>query len=446
MTNENETVQKLDTNSVLKFILLSMLGIFLFFIPVQESNVPLVVIINTLRSLLGDALIGIVVIMVVTLNISVLLGRVFKVKWFAEYHKNDKPDQILFFFLSLISTICILFEIGPAFIFQDPRIGGELLPLSADIMSTITLAGWLIFIILKSGLVEFVGILIEPLMRPIFKLPGQSAIDCLSSFVVSPAVAIYLTDDYYQEKVYTKREAIGAASCFSTCSVGFIGVLAAMGGIEYQFGVLVICSLLLVFVLTPILLRIPPISSYKNEYVDNRVQTKEDCVVDKQGNAFRRALIAASNRSEEFNMKDFALRLVNSLKFAQRIVTYMMTIVVVTLTLVYYTPIFTWVGRPFGILFELLQLPNAAEISAAPILGFLSITLPVISISGQEIAEQSVFFVVLLSIAQIIFISEAGSAMLQSSLNIKFKDIVKMVAVRTMIAIPIVAFISHLLF
>lgn len=437
--------ESIDKKLLTRFIILSIIGIFLFFIPVQGANVPVVVLINLLKTVLGQGLVVLVILLVLSINTSLLLGKVFKVKWFAEYHKNDSIDQMLFYVIALISVICILFNVGPDFIYRHEKIGGEILPLSGTIMSTIVVAGWLIFIVLKSGLVEFIGIILEPIMRPIFKLPGEAAVDCLSSFVVSPSVGIYLTDQYYQSKVYTRREAIAAASCFSTTSVGFIAVLASMGGMEESYGMFTICTLLMVFVMTAICMRIPPLSKYAQVYADGstKVDTKAQQV---EGSRLNRALKAATTQCQEFSIKGFILAFGNAVKFGQRIVPYMMALMIITLTLVYHTPVFTWMGKPFEYLFEILQLPNAAEIAAAPILGFISITLPVISISGQAIAEQSIFFVIMLSIVQIIFMTEAGNAMLSSSMKIKFKDVLFLFIVRTLIAIPILAGLSHLLF
>lgn len=72
-------------------------------------------------------------------------------------------------------------------------------------MSTVSICGWFIVFVLKSGIVEFFGTLLEPLMRPLFKMPGAAAVNCLSSYVVSAAVGVYMTDQYYESKVYTQR-------------------------------------------------------------------------------------------------------------------------------------------------------------------------------------------------------------------------------------------------
>jgi nucleoside recognition membrane protein YjiH len=124
----------------------------------------------------------------------------------------------------------------------------------------------------------------------------------------------------------------------------------------------------------------------------------------------------------------------------------MSAIVIITLTIVYHTDLFVWLGKPFEYIFALLGLPNADLISSAPVLTLPSLTLPVSAMAGLDIAPQSRFFVTLLSIVQILFMSEAGNAVMNSKMKVSLKDIMILFIVRTAIAIPIVAAISHILY
>ena len=50
---ENQTIEKKD---ILRFCILSVIGIFMYFIPVSGSVVPVVVIVNTVKKILGNGL------------------------------------------------------------------------------------------------------------------------------------------------------------------------------------------------------------------------------------------------------------------------------------------------------------------------------------------------------------------------------------------------------
>ncbi|MEI3579831.1 MAG: hypothetical protein V8Q30_07565 [Acutalibacteraceae bacterium] len=45
------------------------------------------------------------------------------------------------------------FNLPPAAIFADPNIGGQVLTLAGTVMSTVSICGWFIVFVLKSGIV-----------------------------------------------------------------------------------------------------------------------------------------------------------------------------------------------------------------------------------------------------------------------------------------------------
>lgn len=196
--------------------------------------------------------------------------------------------------------------------------------------------------------------------------------------------------------------------------------------------------------MTVITVRIPPLSRVPNTYIDGTTEPA-DAAASQEGSRFQRAVNAAALRSRDFTMAEFWKSLVSALKFAQTIIAYMIPIVIVTLSLVHLTPLFTWLGKPHCPVLSLLGLPDAAAVAPAVLLGFIEVSLPAISVS-TGVAAQSVFFVVMLSISQIIFMTEAGNAMLGSKMKISFGALVVNFVVRTVICIPIIALLSHLLF
>jgi len=76
------------------------------------------------------------------------------------------------------------------------------------------------------GLLEFVGVLLEPVMRPIWKTPGRSAIDAVASFTGSYSLGLLITNRVYREGKYSAREAAIIATGFSTVSVTFMLIVA----------------------------------------------------------------------------------------------------------------------------------------------------------------------------------------------------------------------------
>ena len=182
---ENQTIEKKD---ILRFCILSVIGIFMYFIPVSGSVVPVVVIVNTVKKILGNGLNYVVLLALIALAAAIIGSLVFKNEWCTRFLGGEKKSKLIHYLVALLVVLAVWFQIPPAAVFSNPDIGGQILSLAGTVMLTVSICGGFIVLILKSGIVEFVGTLAEPLMKPLFKLPGAAAINCLSSYVVSAAV------------------------------------------------------------------------------------------------------------------------------------------------------------------------------------------------------------------------------------------------------------------
>ncbi len=437
------TMDRVEKKDIVKFCVLSAIGVFMYFIPVSGSAVPVVVLVNTVKAVLGSGLNYVVLLALAALAAVIFGAKVLKNPGCESFLGGEKNSKLALYVIALAVVLAVWFKLPPAQIFSNPDVGGQILSLAGTVMLTVSICGGFIVLILKSGIVEFVGTLMEPLMRPLFKLPGAAAINCLSSYVVSAAVGVYMTDQYYENGTYSRREAVSAAACFSTISVGYVGVLCSLGGIDHMYGLMLGLTFFMVLVMTAITVRIPPLSRFPEEYAKGAGAAAS--AVQEGGGRFERAVRAAALRSREFNARAFADSLANSLRFSQKIIAYMIPIVIVTLSLVHLTPLFTWLGKPIAPVLSLLGVPEAEAAAPAVLLGFIEVSLPAISVSAVT-AEPAIFFVVLLSISQIIFMTEAGNAMLGAKFKTGFLDLVFIFIVRTVIAVPIIAGIMHLLY
>lgn len=82
------------------------------------------------------------------------------------------------------------------------------------------------------GLVDFVGVLVRPIMRPVFRLPGRAAVIMVSAFLGNFSVGHIAVNDQYKTGRMTEREAVVIGTSFSTVSVGFLLVLANNTGLN----------------------------------------------------------------------------------------------------------------------------------------------------------------------------------------------------------------------
>ena len=68
--------------------------------------------------------------------------------------------------------------------------------------------------LISYGLMEFIGVFLKPVMRPVWKTPGRSAIDAVASFVGSYSVGLLITNRVYKELRYSTKEACIIATGF----------------------------------------------------------------------------------------------------------------------------------------------------------------------------------------------------------------------------------------
>ena len=71
--------------------------------------------------------------------------------------------------------------------------------------------------------------------------------------------------------------------------------------------------------------------------------------------------------------------------------------------------------------------------------------LPAILASGIE-SEMTRFIIASVSVTQLIYMSEVGGLLLGSKIPVNFKDLVIIFLLRTLISLPIIVLIAHILF
>ena len=126
--------------------------------------------------------------------------------------QGDREDSChpLFYLLGSIFALILMlhytfpsFE-GPAAI-VSPDIGETVYSIATDVAWIIPVSAVFMPFLLNYGIVDFIGSLMEPLMRPVFKIPGRSAVNAIASFVSSASVGVLITSKLYQKVAKRKR-------------------------------------------------------------------------------------------------------------------------------------------------------------------------------------------------------------------------------------------------
>ncbi|QPC47781.1 YjiH family protein [Mangrovibacillus cuniculi] len=447
-----------STKGLSLFIIPSLIGIILFMIPLPYDGgftIPVAILSNELGALLGNS---VPTIMTWLIIITAILTIVFTIKVKADpnafeqypFFKGLFAVNLVWVITRIIGAIfaaMTLWQIGPKEITGEYT-GGLLLYELLPILFTVFLfAGLFLPLLLNFGLLELFGTLLSKFMRPIFKLPGRSSIDALASWLGDGTIGVLLTSKQYQEGFYTKREAAVIGTTFSVVSITFtIVILEKVELSSYFFsfyGTIVLAGVVAAIIMP----RIPPLSTKANTYVTEvDSDGKEEDIPEGKGR-FAHGIELAVERAEkntsvrEF-LKDGGKNILDMWMGVAPVVMAFGTIAVVIAET---TPVFTYLGMPFVPLLELLQVPEANKAAETVVIGFADMFLPAILISEVQ-SELTRFIVAALSVTQLIYMSEVGGLLLGSKIPVNFKDLVLIFLLRTLITLPIIVGMAHLIF
>lgn len=451
-------MKKFSISTWLLFLLPSILGIILFMIPLKfESGwkVPIAKLADTLS-------IAIAPIMPWTATIVLIIAALGSVLFLAVRKEHAKPSFVTGLFkvslfwtvvriIGAVFALLVMLQVGPEAIWSE-NTGGLLLDQDGGLVTflfTIFLfAGLLLPLLLNFGLLEFFGTMMVKVMRPLFKLPGRSSIDALTSWIGDGTIGVLLTSKQYEEGYYTKKEAAIVGTTFSVVSITFSIIIIEYVGLGKYFlpfyATVVFAGLVLAFIMP----RIYPLAGKKDKYIDGRPFTGDDEKLPEGYNALSHGLENALKKADTNRsfIKTFTDGFKNVLDMWIGVIPVVMAFGTGALILAEYTSVFTILGKPFEPILTLLGIPEAADAAQLMVVGFTDMFLPVILAEGLITSELTLFVVATVSVTQLIFMAEVGGLLLGSKIPVNFLDLVVIFLLRTLISLPIIAGVAHLLF
>ncbi|WP_406686040.1 YjiH family protein, partial [Rossellomorea vietnamensis] len=231
--------------SHLRFIIPSLLGVFLFMIPIPGKDgitIPIAVLSGLLQDWIGSyvpsIMTGLIILTVIGTVITKIAHPNFIVKspFFSSLF-DVRPVWAVVRIVGAIFAVMTLFKLGPEWVWSDAT-GGLLL--NADglltiLFSVFLFAGLFLPLLLNFGLLELFGALLTKIMRPVFGLPGRSSIDCLASWLGDGTIGVLLTSKQYEDGYYTKKEAAVIGTTFSVVSITFCLVVISQVNLGEYF-------------------------------------------------------------------------------------------------------------------------------------------------------------------------------------------------------------------
>lgn len=437
------------------FFIPSLLGLFLFMAPISyqgDLTIPVAVLAKSIQAVLGDYLVAIVTAIVAFMSVASILYKLVQPAAIkrSEFLHNLLSPSPLWMAVRLIGGVAIVmtfFEMGPKAIWEENTGGLVLTGLLPTLFSVFIFAGLLLPLLLNFGLLELFGALLSKVMRPIFNLPGRSAIDCMASWLGDGSVGILLTSKQYENKFYTQREAAVVGTTFSAVSITFSLVVIAQVNLEHLFLPFYAAICLAGIVAAIIIPRLPPLSMKKDLYIDGSAPAKDANALPEGHTTFSWGMeLALKKAGQVKSVKAVVVEGVhNAVDMVFGVLPVVMGLGTIALVIAEYTSVFAVLGQPFIPFLELLGVPEAVQASQTIVVGFADMFLPSILASSIE-SDMTRFVIAATSVTQLIYMSEVGALLLGSRIPVNIAELFIIFILRTLITLPVIAGVAHLIF
>lgn len=345
--------------------------------------------------------------------------------------------------IGLVVGIMLVFDFGPAWLFE-PGMGPFLFTkLVVPVSLLVPLGAVFLALLVGYGLLEFIGVLVQPVMRPIWKTPGRSAIDAVASFVGSYSLGLLITNRVYKEGKYSAREAAIIATGFSTVSATFMVVVATTLDLMKIWNTYFWTSLVITFLVTAVTVRIWPLSKISDSYFEGASPQPEE---DKSGKRFSRAWAEARETvsAAPSLATNVGKNLKDGLLMTMAILPSILSIGLLGLVLATYTPVFDWLGYLFYPVTWALQASEPLLVAKASAVGIAEMFLPSLLVVGSAPAVK--FIVAVVSVSQIIFFSALVPCVVATEIPISIPRMVAIWFERVVLTLILATPVAMLLF
>ena len=418
-------------------IICSALGIFVFFIsiPIGDSRrIPVDHLLFWIKGFLREYYIYIIILLA-------LLAAVFGIR----DRVKKGSGGILF---PIQAVIGLIISTLPLFGFLPEGIvsaSQSAINATGDILCAIFLTAVFTPLLTEYGFVDFMGVIVRPVMRKLFHTPGSSAVIGVSAFLGNYSVGHIVSKQMYDEGRFTEKESVIVALGFSTCSIGLMLNLANFLGISEHWPLYLITVVFITLIATALTARIFPISKKSDSYKEGVEPVEEPAV---RENILKTAYITGCKRAEN------ALGFFGAVK---RIITRMFPVMCeITGTSIFVIFIGTLISRHASVadiislpargLLTVLGVPAADVVLAARalMLGLLEPALAGIVSEGMFTSVFSKWMTAVVPYAEIIFFAGFVPSLVKSGINCKVGEMLLIWVERIVIAAVLTALLVRL--
>ena len=421
-----------------RFFLYSGIGIVMFFVPIPiagQTTIPLDHLVNWVGDTLGE--------LAQYVALAIILGGA--IYPFATGRWRNSRTSLIFALLNVVGLVAatmLVFGFGPEFLF-DPDLGPFLYnSLVISVGLIVPIGAIFLALLVGFGLMDWLGVLVRPLMRPVWHTPGRSAVDAVASFVGSYAVGLLITKRQYERGRYTAKESAIIATGFSTVSATFMIIVARTLDLMHMWLLYFVLALLVTFIVTAISVRIPPLRTIPDEYAPGASPAPEPPVTGGlMATAWREAGVVLNEAKSLPRTVITTFR--EGLVLVSQILPSIMSVGLIALSLAIFTPLFEWVGYIFLPFTWALQIPEPQLAATASAVGIAEMFLPATLVAGAE-SEVLRLVIAIVAVSQVIFFSAVVPAILATGIPLKIWQIVVIWVQRVILSLIVATPLAYL--
>lgn len=440
-----------NVKNLMKFILCSAFGVVMFLVPIHqgESFTTLLDFLKSgLKTLFGSGLNYIIVGLLVLSAVMSLIDYFAKPDFIRKNHYLTKafsttPLYLVSKVVGAVFACMVVFGVGPEFI-TSADTGATIIDLCGTLFCIVIAFSFILPFLTDCGIMEFLGVLLRPIVRPLFHVPGRASVDLMASWFGASNAAVILTREQYMKGFYTKREAGYIMTNFSIVSIPFCLMVANTVGIDNLFPAFYLCICAVGILLAVIIARIPPIKTIPNTYKEEVGKKLSEDVPQEKG-TFAYAVELSCERAEKFSIRTVVS---SGFEVVVGMLFDLIPIVVawgtVALIIATYTPVFEWLSYPMGLYLQLFGVEEAFAAAPATLVGFTDMFIPALLITGLT-SVKTKFIIGVLSLIQIIYLTEVGTIIIKSEVPLNLWKLFLIFLERTIIAIPVIVLLANLL-
>ena len=483
---EQKSLKDYSVGTWLKFILFSAFGVFAFFINFNLPEYQIVIggwewgLVKAQSNVLCSHLTNFIKAAFYTGNFKFMPFVVWAIGLFAvidlfflrpeKAWKTTKINalfaifKIVGFVVLCINIIDIYFGVHPAFMnwmFNEVESLGTSIAnfVMANILVTICIsipsASLFLPFLVDYGLVDFVGVFVRLIMRPIFKLPGRAAIIMVTAFLGNFSAGHIAVNDQYKTGRMTERESVCIDTSLSTVSVGFLMALAANTGLnnaelwggKNYWNLYFWIAFLITLLVALVGVRIYPLKQIPDDYYPGATPNPEKII---RSSLFHAAVM------EALEIVDNQDNVGKRIGYIEKETLYVLGTVSAgtsffgTLGVVLYTftPIIKWLGYIFWPFFRLFGF-TGEELSVActgSMISFVEVTVPALLVKVGTWSLRLRFMLAVLPVTSIIFLASFVPCCMGTEVPVKFGHLVIIWLERMILSILITGLFAVILF